>query len=171
MCVSMTILKHSFKYQSSPGLLEIFGIQSKIRAMSEIGKNIKARLKELGETQGWLAEAVGVSNMAVSNWVKTGSMTLDNAVIVADALGVTIDQLVKGTQGQDSAGEPRTDLVKASPVERRMLNLFRGADDRGKLDMLGSIEEYARGVEEERRKSDAKARRAQIALENKSKQP
>lgn len=163
----MDILKHSFKSESSSGLLESCGIQPKIPAMSEIGKNIKARLQELGETQGWLAEIAGVSNMAVSNWIKLGSMSLDNAIGVADALGITLDELVKGDAASKGPGEPRGDLVKVSPIERRVLTLFRSEDDRGKLEMLSSLEEYVRGAEKERRRADAKVQRAQKAADSK----
>ena len=159
----MNILKHSFKFESSFPLLESCEIQPKIRAMSEIGNIIRARLKELGKTQGWLAEAAGVSNNAVSLWIRRGSIALDNATVVAGVLGITVDQLLGGDQASGSQQDWRTDLVKLSPVERRILTLFRGADDRGKLEMLSSLEEYARNVETERRIEEAKARQAEKA--------
>jgi len=160
----MNLLKHSFKYESSFPLLESCEIQPKIRAMSEIGNIIKARLKELGKTQGWLAEAAGVSNNAVSLWIRRGSIALDNATVVAGVLGITVDQLLGGGRAPDGPQDSRTDLVKLSPVERRVLALFRGADDRGKLEMLSSLEEYTRNAENERRIEEAKARQAERAL-------
>jgi transcriptional regulator with XRE-family HTH domain len=148
----MSTLKHSFNIESSLDLLESRANQPKIPAMTEIGKTIKARLKELGKTQGWLAEAAGVSNMAVSNWVKTGSIARENATIVADVLGITIDMLLNGARASEAARESRSDLVKLDPIQRRILALYSKADDRGKLDMLAALEEIAKDIEDSRRK-------------------
>jgi len=67
--------------------------------MSDIGKRIKGRLDELkagdpSKTQGWLAEEVGVSNNAVSKWIKTGKISRDSAILVAKALGLTLGHLL-----------------------------------------------------------------------------
>lgn len=62
--------------------------------MSPLGKTIKARLKALGVTQAWLAEQVGVSENAVSKWIKTGEISRDNIKPVADALQISVAQLL-----------------------------------------------------------------------------
>lgn len=61
---------------------------------NQLGKNIKMRLSELKKTQGWLAEKIDVSNVAVTKWIKTGKVSRENAAKVADALQTTIDKLL-----------------------------------------------------------------------------
>jgi transcriptional regulator with XRE-family HTH domain len=62
--------------------------------MSPLGKTIKARLKALGETQAWLAEEVGVSENAVSKWIKSGEISRENIKPAADALQISVAQLL-----------------------------------------------------------------------------
>jgi transcriptional regulator with XRE-family HTH domain len=62
--------------------------------MSPIGKTIKSRLKTLGRTQAWLAERVGVSENAVSKWIKTGEISRSNIEPVTEALEISITQLL-----------------------------------------------------------------------------
>lgn len=67
--------------------------------ISKLGTTIKTRLKGMGKTQTWLADKVGVSNNAVSKWIKTGEISRENAVLVAGHLGMTVDELL-GTAEQ-----------------------------------------------------------------------
>lgn len=62
--------------------------------MSPLGKTVKARLKALNQTQAWLAEKVGVSENAVSKWIKTGEISRENLKLTADALQVSVAQLL-----------------------------------------------------------------------------
>lgn len=62
--------------------------------MSALGKTIKSRLRALGETQAWLAEKVGVSENAVSKWIKTGEISRENIKPAADALQISVAQLL-----------------------------------------------------------------------------
>lgn len=62
--------------------------------MSPLGKTIKSRLKTLGKTQAWLAEQVGVSENAVSKWIKTGEIARPNIKPAAEALGIPAAQLL-----------------------------------------------------------------------------
>lgn len=62
--------------------------------MSPLGKTIKSRLKALGETQSWLAEKIGVSENAVSKWIKTGEISRENIKPAADALQISVAQLL-----------------------------------------------------------------------------
>lgn len=61
--------------------------------MSPLGKTIKSRLRALGKTQAWLAEAVGVSENAVSKWIKSGEISRANIQPTADALQISTAQL------------------------------------------------------------------------------
>lgn len=62
--------------------------------MTALGKTIKARLKALDQTQAWLAEQVGVSENAVSKWIKSGEISRENIKPTADALQVSVAQLL-----------------------------------------------------------------------------
>lgn len=58
------------------------------------GDVIRKRLTELGLTQAELAERVDVSPYAVTKWIQTGKISRVNAVAVAKALDLTLDQLL-----------------------------------------------------------------------------
>lgn len=135
--------------------------------MDKSGNIIKTRLKTLKKTQGWLAAIAGVSINAVSKWTKGEPIARKNVMVVADALGITADQLLKGTQG---GAESRSSLVELSAIERRILALYNGTSDRGKLDMISSIEEIAKDVEEQRRRSESAAQRAENPADEKGRQ-
>lgn len=62
--------------------------------MTALGRTIKSRLKALGRTQAWLAEQVGVSENAVSKWIKTGKISRENIRPVAEALQISVAQLL-----------------------------------------------------------------------------
>lgn len=62
--------------------------------MTALGRTIKSRLKALGKTQAWLAEQVGVSENAVSKWIKTGKNSRENLKRTADALEISVAQLL-----------------------------------------------------------------------------
>lgn len=62
--------------------------------MTALGRTIKSRLKALGKTQAWLAEQVGVSENAVSKWIKTGKISRENLKRTADALEISVAQLL-----------------------------------------------------------------------------
>ncbi len=81
--------------------------------MSNLGITIKQRLSELGETQGWLAEKVGVSDNAVSKWIKTGKISRENAIVVADALRIRVDVLL----GTDIERPPAFGMTPSNNVD------------------------------------------------------
>lgn len=70
------------------------GFQAADMQVSALGQVIKARLKAINQTQDWLAEKVNVSPQAVSKWIRTGDITLDNARDAARWLGISVGQLL-----------------------------------------------------------------------------
>ena len=64
-----------------------------------IGRKIAQRLRALNQTQIWLAEQVGVSNNAVTKWIKSGQISIDKAMKVAMALKITLDDLLECEDG------------------------------------------------------------------------
>ena len=73
----------------------------------EIGKKITRFRKEKGMKQSELAEKVFISNTYMS-YIEKGRKNPTTAVLsdIADALGITLDQLVKGDG--DNKAEPET---------------------------------------------------------------
>jgi transcriptional regulator with XRE-family HTH domain len=61
---------------------------------SRIGRLISLRLGEVGRTQRWLAEQVGVSDNAVSKWIKSGKVGKKHALKVSALLGVDLGSLL-----------------------------------------------------------------------------
>lgn len=96
-----------------------------------VGQVITARLKEMKKTQRWLAEETGVSNTAVHNWIQTGKIARENAVVVALALGISTDELF----GQESAAGGRATeefaLEWLNPIERQILQDYRRSTPMG----------------------------------------
>lgn len=76
--------------------------------MNALGQTIKSRLSALGKTQGWLAERADVSHNAVSKWIKTGKISRENAVLVAQALACSVDDLLLG-EGDEAIPTGRTE--------------------------------------------------------------
>lgn len=62
--------------------------------MSPLGKTITSRLKALGQPQSWLAEKCGVSEQAVSKWIKSGKISREKAIESAKHLEISVTQLL-----------------------------------------------------------------------------
>lgn len=79
------------------------------------GKFICALRKEKGLTQAALAETLGISNRTVSKW-ENGDGMPDIALLqeVASALGVTVDELLRGERNPAPAAE-----IKVTEIENR----------------------------------------------------
>lgn len=95
---------------------------------SKIGQRIKARLDELRLRQGWLAESLGVSDNAVSKWIKTGKISKENAVEVSRLLQLPVELLIHedgllpspNTQaGQPPIQSPAENVVAPAFIEPR----------------------------------------------------
>ena len=63
----------------------------------QTGKLIAALRKKKGLTQQALAEQLNLSNKTISKWESgAGSPDIANLPVLADALGVTVDELLRG---------------------------------------------------------------------------
>jgi transcriptional regulator with XRE-family HTH domain len=67
--------------------------------MNQIGQKIKAAIDSKGITQMALAEAVGVSNNAVTKWIKTGKISKANIPKIAKELDLTLSDFFDGEEG------------------------------------------------------------------------
>lgn len=115
--------------------------------MSEItGKIISRRLTELGVTQEWLAEKMGVSINAVSKWTRTGRIARQNVKGVAEALGITISELLGEAPPKKASAQEvlatesvaGAQLVYATPVEISILTSYRESNEMGKNVILAA---------------------------------
>ncbi|MGZ4872754.1 MAG: helix-turn-helix domain-containing protein [Candidatus Angelobacter sp.] len=104
---------------------------------TEIAKVIKTRLKEMEKNQAWLAEKAGVSVVAVSKWTTTGKISRDNVPAVAEALGLTTDQLLRAEGAAPFAPE-KTWLERLTMDEKEMLELYRRCTFEGQLMLKGA---------------------------------
>ncbi len=97
--------------------------------MSElIGKKISNRLKDQGKTQEWLAEIAKVSINAVSKWTKTGKISRERLPVVADALGMSVDELLTAEPSSVKlASETRLERLDAE--ESEVLEKYRRCAD------------------------------------------
>ncbi len=74
--------------------------------MSSFGEFLYSLRKEKGMTQAELAEALGVTNKAVSKW-ETGEAMPETGLLLplSRIFGVTVDELLEGKRTEESAGE------------------------------------------------------------------
>jgi transcriptional regulator with XRE-family HTH domain len=65
--------------------------------MSAFHDNVRLRLNALERSQEWLRDQVGVSSTTVSAWINGNQepRRLDTLIIIADKLGVTVDELIR----------------------------------------------------------------------------
>lgn len=67
----------------------------RVISLEKTGPNIKEKIKTAGFTFKRISEEVGVNPQAVYKWAYGNSLpTIDNLVILAYLLGVTIDELI-----------------------------------------------------------------------------
>lgn len=95
---------------------------------NEVGKRIKAALIRLGKTQAWLAEETGVSNNAVSKWVRTGQISRENIPKVARLLDIYPNELLPES----------TTLHVEEP--RSTYNVAAGPEIRGKVPLISWVQ-------------------------------
>lgn len=82
-----------------------------------------ARLTELnvkGFSKTEMAKIAGVSKQAVSGWFKTGRISKESALALADAAGVSVPWLL---------GEDVSEKDGLKPDEQRLLELYRQLPD------------------------------------------
>lgn len=85
--------------------------------MNEFSEFLYRLRKEKGMTQAELADRLGITNKAVSKW-ETGEAMPDTALLVplAENLGVTVDELLKGARAEAPAEEAKPRSEKSEPT-------------------------------------------------------
>lgn len=71
-----------------------------------IGERIKRLRNENGFSQEKLAEKLNVSRSAVAKWEADGGISeIDNLIQLSSVLGISLDELVGNTKGQNNSKE------------------------------------------------------------------
>ena len=128
----MRKVKHLFTNQSTDACLSRSKAIIYNEAMSEKNptEGLIARLTALnakGISKTEMSRIAGVSKQAVSGWFKTGRISKESALAIADAVGVSVPWLL----GED-VGEK--DGLK--PDEQRLLELYRQLPEEEQQNML-----------------------------------
>lgn len=101
-----------------------------------VGPVIDRRLRELGHSQQWLAQQLGLSPVSIHNWIKLGTIRKENIGPCAVALGITVNQLLGEDQPQQPApaesAPPKEILQWILPDEQELLQEYRQCTDEGK---------------------------------------
>lgn len=63
-----------------------------------IGLKIKKALNDKGKTQRWLAEQIGVSDFAVTKWIKEGKISRENIGRLAHVLNMSPAEFIQGAE-------------------------------------------------------------------------
>ena len=96
----------------------------------DANESLISRLTELnakGFSKTEMAKVANVSKQAVTGWFRTGKISKESALAIADAAGVSVPWLLG-----DEVGEK--DGLK--PDERRLLELYRQLPEEEKMNML-----------------------------------
>lgn len=101
--------------------------------VNTVGDQIREALEQLGKSQTWLAETMGVSDAAVSKWLRTGEVARDRLVDLARTLHISVDQLLTGE-------------VKPSDSVRDAIESLPDTDRQMTLDFLQYRWERAEGI-------------------------
>lgn len=104
--------------------------------MNKFGEFLYTLRKEKGMTQAELAQALGVTNKAVSKW-ETGEAMPETAQLlpISRIFGVTVDELLAGKREEKSAGDASDDEEKYEEFDAEDIknHIFtRGKDDEPK---------------------------------------
>lgn len=99
----------------------------------QTGKLIAELRKKQGLTQQQLADKLNLSNKTISKWESgTGSPDISNLPVLAGALGISVDELLKGelnspetdtSLGSSEESSPRKELDPKQKKERAIIAL------------------------------------------------
>lgn len=98
---------------------------------AQTGKLIAQLRKQQGLTQQQLADQLYLSNKTISKWESgAGSPDISNLPLLADALGTTVDALLRGVppQPEEAApvppSHPANEITATQKKERVLIALF-----------------------------------------------
>lgn len=101
--LSMRDIKPQVYFKFNHRFLSTSNYSSENETMVNIGNKIKAAIDAKGITQTALAEIIGVSNNAVTKWIRTGKVSKKNIPKVAHALGMSSTDFLDAQPDEDIA--------------------------------------------------------------------
>lgn len=107
---------------------------------SPIGSLIKNRLKELGKNQSWLAAEAGVSDNAVSKWIKSGNMSRESIANISKILGIHVGLFVGAAASDPEKVKQLYGAIPGlSPEESILVESYRAASAEIKAAVLSVL--------------------------------
>lgn len=107
--------------------------------MTEVANRIFALVKAKKFTQKEFAKRCGVSEKIVSQWKGSSQSYKNYLPQIANALGVTVDELMKDEK-EGPADNDGTVEERVTPQEQYLLRLFRLVPKERQADMLLAVE-------------------------------
>lgn len=106
-----------------------------------IGRNIKRVLERQGKTQRELAEEIGVTECSVSRYINGDRVPKATMFAkIADALGVTTDQLISGEENPFDLMRLRVSKYNYSSMLDEMIQTLSDKEDRKEFLRYARIE-------------------------------
>jgi phage repressor protein C with HTH and peptisase S24 domain len=99
--------------------------QNKQEAQKTLAKNFSKALEEGKTTPGKIAEALHITEQAVSNWKRTGKIAKENLLVVSKLTGWSVEALMGLPEASNAADAP--DL--RSPILVPVVGHVKGGDD------------------------------------------
>ncbi len=93
------------------------------------GSAIKAALRRLGRTQGWLAAEMDVSDAAVSKWIRKGTIAREHVARVADLLEIPASVLLCGSAARTEPGEDAVANIRRQSRIDTLRRMFHALAD------------------------------------------
>lgn len=112
----------------------------------EIGDRIKAARERAGLTQKQLAEAIGVSDTAVTLWENKKNrrgINDEHLQKVAETLEISVDALMGVKEKRSVTARPKVSTMAVTQAEKTLLHLFRGFSHELQLLQLAQFVECA----------------------------
>ena len=106
-----------------------------------IGRNIKRVLERQGKTQRELAEEIGVTVVTVNRYIHGDRVPKATMLVkIADALGVTTDQLISGEENPFDLMRLRVSKYNYSRLLDEMIQMMTDKEDRKEFLQYARIE-------------------------------
>lgn len=105
------------------------------------GQVIADRLRELGKSQAWLKDQLGVSHTAVSLWIRSGMISYKHAKKVAEVLKIPASVML-GLASEEEAQREDSQQAIGSHVILAYITL----DEEGILRAWRETDEAGRGI-------------------------
>ena len=106
-----------------------------------ISERIFKRIEELGMTQKDFANRTGITPSTISDWKnKKTNPASDKIAIICDALQMTPNELISGTDARNHNWNPDYIMVDVDTKDYHLIEQFRSLDAKSQERLLGYID-------------------------------